>query len=219
MVRVKVCGVTSESDLRAVDTAGADAVGVISEVPVETPREVSVSRAADLLRAAPPFLTTTLVTMPSSTTRTLELAATVAPDVLQLHGEFDAGELQHIRAQTAATVVAVVDAENPTRARAVAPVVDAVLVDSVSDDGAGGTGETHDWNATADVVEVLDAPVILAGGLTPENVAEAVETVRPYAVDVASGVESAGGVKDHDAVASFVQRAKRATAPRTEVSS
>ncbi|MFC6824323.1 phosphoribosylanthranilate isomerase [Halopelagius fulvigenes] len=210
MVRAKVCGVTSESDLRAVERAGADAVGVISEVTVDTPREVSLSRAATLFDAAPPFLTTTLVSMPASVTRAVELAAAASPDVLQLHGDFDADEFQRIGAQTDARVVAVVDSESPARARAVAHVVDGVLVDSVSDDGGGGTGETHDWTATAEVVETLDAPVTLAGGLTPENVAEAVRTVRPYAVDVASGVEAEGGVKDHDAVRAFVRNAKAA---------
>lgn len=210
MVRVKVCGVTSESDLRAVDDAGADAVGVISEVTVDTPREVSLSRASTLFDAAPPFLTTTLVSMPSSVTRAVELAATVSPDVLQLHGDFDADEFQRISAQTDARVVAVVDSDSSARARAIAHVVDGVLVDSVSDGGAGGTGETHDWTATAEVVETLDAPVTLAGGLTPDNVAEAVRTARPYGVDVASGVEAEGGVKDHDAVRAFVRNATAA---------
>ncbi|RDI72415.1 phosphoribosylanthranilate isomerase [Halopelagius longus] len=210
MVRAKVCGVTNESDLRAVERAGADAVGVISEVTVDTPREVSLSRASALFEAASPFLTTTLVSMPASVTRAVELASAASPDVLQLHGDFDADEFQRISVQTDARVVAVVDAESSARARAVAHVVDGVLVDSVSEDGAGGTGETHDWTATAEVVETLDAPVTLAGGLTPENVAEAVRTVRPYAVDVASGVEAEGGVKDHDAVRAFVRNAKAA---------
>jgi phosphoribosylanthranilate isomerase len=210
MVRVKICGVTNGSDLRAVDDAGADAVGVIAAVPVDTPREVSVSRASDLLKAAPPFLATTLVSMPESVERAVELASEVAPDVLQLHGDFDADELRLIRARTTARLVAVVSADAPRRASAVADAVDGVLVDSVTRDGAGGTGETHDWTATADVVETLDAPVTLAGGLTPDNVAEAVRTVRPYAVDVASGVEAEGGVKDPDAVRAFVRNAKAA---------
>lgn len=210
MVRVKICGITTESDLRAADDAGADAVGVISDVSVDTPREVSPARASALFDAAPPFLTTTLVSMPSSVSRAVELAATASPDVLQLHGDFDADEFQRISAQTDARVVAVVDPESSARARAVARVVDGVLVDSVSEDGAGGTGETNDWAAAADVVETLDAPVTLAGGLTPENVAEAVRTVRPYGVDVASGVEAEGGVKDHDAVRAFVGNATAA---------
>ncbi|WP_435183511.1 phosphoribosylanthranilate isomerase [Halobellus sp. EA9] len=210
MVRTKVCGVTNEADLRAVERAGADAVGVIADVPVETPREVAVGDAARLVAAAPPFLTTTLVTMPDTPAEAVDVADRVGSDVLQLHGDFAPGAFREIRDSVAAKLVAVVDAEDPERARDVAPAVDAVLVDSVDDSGAGGTGETHDWAATAEVTATLDAPVILAGGLGPENVAEAVETVRPFAVDVASGVEARGGQKDHDAVRAFVANAAAA---------
>jgi phosphoribosylanthranilate isomerase len=207
MVRVKICGVRNESDLRTVESAGADAVGVIADVPVDTPREVSLGRASELLDAAPPFLTTALVTMPDGVAEAVDAAERVAPDVLQLHGDFAPEALATIRADVAADLVAVVDAADPERARSVAPAVDAVLVDSVDESGAGGTGETHDWAATAEVAATLDAPVILAGGLTPENVAEAVGVVEPYAVDVASGVERTGGRKDRDAVRAFVANA------------
>ena len=216
MVRVKICGVTNESDLRAVDTAGADAVGVIADVPVDTPREVSLDEARDLVGAAPPFLTTTLVTMPDTVADAVDAAVRVEPDVLQLHGDFGPEELDAIRTDVAADLVAVVDAADPERARTVAPAVDAVLVDSVDESGAGGTGETHDWAATAEVAATLDAPVILAGGLSPENVAEAVDAVDPYAVDVASGVERAGGRKDRDAVRAFVANALGAGAERED---
>ncbi|SFR53134.1 phosphoribosylanthranilate isomerase [Halogeometricum limi] len=208
MVRVKICGVTSEADLDAVEAAGADAVGLIADVPVDTPRELSLVRAGELAAAAPPFLTTTLVTMPETVGDAIDAGTAVNPDVLQIHGDFDGEDFRAIRAGADARVFAVVDAEAPQRARALDGAVDGVVVDSVTAGGAGGTGETHDWKQTADVVSTLDSPVVLAGGLTPENVAEAVETVAPYAVDVASGVESSGGVKDHDAVRRFVREAK-----------
>jgi phosphoribosylanthranilate isomerase len=210
MVRVKICGVTTGADLRAVESAGADAVGVVADVPVDTPREVSLERAATLLDAAPPFLTTTLVTMPETVDDAVAAAERVRPDVLQLHGSFDADGFRTVRERVAADIVVAVDAADSDRARELAPAVDAVLVDSIDDDGAGGTGETHDWEATADVAATLDAPVILAGGLNPDNVDEAVETVCPFAVDVASGVERSGGAKDHDAVHAFVANARRA---------
>jgi phosphoribosylanthranilate isomerase len=207
MVRVKICGVTSESDLRTVEAAGADAFGVIADVPVETPREVSMETAAELVDTAPPFIAGTLVTMPETPEEAISAAERVGPDVLQLHGDFAADELRSVRDAVRADVVAVVDAAAPERARSIAPAVDAVLVDSIDDAGAGGTGETHDWAATAEVAGTLDAPVVLAGGLTPDNVAEAVSTVRPFAVDVASGVERSGGVKDAEAVRAFVANA------------
>jgi phosphoribosylanthranilate isomerase len=83
-------------------------------------------------------------------------------------------------------------------------VVDALLGDSVGEDGGGGTGRTHDWDATREFAESVEAPVVLAGGLTPENVGRAVDAVDPFAVDVASGVEAAPGEKDHAAVREFV---------------
>jgi phosphoribosylanthranilate isomerase len=212
MVRVKICGVTNDEDLRAVERAGADAIGLITDVPVDTPREVSLEVAADLAAMAPPFLTTTVVTMPETVDAASETVDAVQPDVLQVHGEFGPEALRSLREAVPAKVIAVVDAEASERVRTVAPAVDAVLMDSVDDAGAGGTGETHDWKATAEVATTVDAPVVLAGGLTPENVAEAVETVQPFAVDVASGVERSGGRKDHDAVDAFVANAVAAGA-------
>ena len=219
MVRVKVCGVTTPEDLRAVERAGADAIGFIADVPVDTPRSVTLDDAAGLVDATPPFLTTTLVTMPDSVAAATAAVDAVGPDAIQVHGDLPAGDLRSLRESVPARVIAAVDAADPDRVRAVAPAVDAVLMDSVDESGAGGTGETHDWAATAEVAAGVDAPVVLAGGLTPDNVAEAVETVRPFAVDVASGVERTGGRKDHDAVDAFVANAAAAgTGGRTELS-
>jgi phosphoribosylanthranilate isomerase len=210
VTRVKVCGVRTPEDLHLVADAGADAVGVISGVPVDTHREVNSETAADLVAAGPPFLTTTLVTMPDDPADAVALAATVAPDVLQLHADFDPEGFETLRAETGRKVVAAVDAADADRVRALDGAVDAVLLDSTTDEGAGGTGETHDWDAAADLVGDLATPVVLAGGLTPENVGRAVETVHPFAVDVAGGVEGPGGFKQADAVRSFVDEARRA---------
>ena len=209
-MRAKICGITDEDDLNAAVDAGADAVGFITDVSVDTPREVDPGRAADLAAAAPPFVSTTLVMMPESPERAVELAAAVRPDVVQLHGSFAADQLRFIRAETAAKLVVSVTADDSEVARDYDSVVDALLVDSATEEGAGGTGETHDWETTRGLAAALDSPVVLAGGLTPDNVAEAVEAVAPYGVDVASGVESEGGVKDRDAVRAFVRNAYRA---------
>jgi phosphoribosylanthranilate isomerase len=206
MTRVKICGVTRESDLLAVAASGADAVGLISGVSVDTPREVSPKQAASLAATAPPFLTTVLVTMPETTTDALTMARRTGVDAVQVHGVDPAmaAELgDHVR-----TLLVATDAD---RAPEYEGVADAVLVDRVDESGAGGTGETHDWARTRELVGSLDTPVILAGGLTPENVAEAVATVDPYGVDVASGTEASGGVKDQGKVEAFVRNARRGT--------
>lgn len=215
MTRVKVCGITRESDLDAAVAAGADAVGVITEVSVDSPREVSPEQARELVAAAPPFTTTVLVTMARTPNHITELVETVKPDAVQVHADLPPARVARLSADLAAVVIPVVDAAETTLARRHNEVVHAMVVDSLSPDRAGGTGKTHDWDRTREVVSALTVPVILAGGLTPANVSEAVQTVEPYAVDVASGVERAGGIKDHDAVRSFVARAKAVgTQPR-----
>jgi len=209
MARVKICGLTNQADLQAAVEAGTDAIGVISSVDVATSREVDRGTAAELIAAVPPFVTATLVSMPDDADHAVELVKTIRPDALQLHGNFDADDLGYIRAETGVKVIAAVDHGETDRASALDGVADALLVDSTTDEGAGGTGETHDWEATADLVESLTTPVILAGGLTPDNVAEAVRVAAPFGVDVASGVERSEGSKDHTAVATFVRNAGR----------
>lgn len=204
MTRVKVCGVTNRDDLETVIDAGVDAVGLIVDVSVDTPREISAKRAVELARATPPFVTTVLVTMPKTPEATVELASRVQSDVVQIHGGLTSGDLAFLSAKVHGDVVKAV---SPADASTYDTVADALLVDSLDDEGAGGTGETHDWDRTRELVESLDSPVVLAGGLTPENVGDAVEHVRPFAVDVASGVEREPGRKDPAAVTAFVEAA------------
>lgn len=209
MARVKICGLTDAADLRAAIEAGADAVGVISAVSVDTPREVDRGTAAELVAEVPPFVTATLVTMPEDADHAVDLVRAVEPDAIQLHGDFSADDIGYIRAETGIKVIPAIDYTDTDRAHELDSAADAILVDSTREDGAGGTGETHDWDATGDLAETLTSPVVLAGGLTPDNVAEAVRTAAPFAVDVASGVEREGGEKDHTAVATFILNAGR----------
>lgn len=209
MTRVKVCGITTEADLQVAVDAGADAIGVICDVPVDTPREVTSDRAADLVAAVPPFVSSTLVTMADDPEATVALVDAVDPDVLQVHGTLSAGDLAFLASKVDAALLKTVDATNLDAAHRYDDLVDALLVDSTDESGAGGTGRTHDWDATRDLRAEVDSPVVLAGGLTPDNVAEAIETVDPFAVDVASGVEESGGTKDPDAVRAFVRNATR----------
>ena len=207
--RVKICGLTSEADRDAVVRAGADAVGFISDVPVETPREVSAASAEQLVAGVPPFVTSVLVTMPDSVQDAVDLQFDVGADAVQIHGTLSPAKVGGLRARLDVPVIAAIDLSADIEAYA--DVADAVLVDSTSEDGGGGTGETHDWERTRAVRAEIETPLILAGGLTPENVEAAVETVGPFAVDTASGVERTGGEKDDEAVSAFVERAASAT--------
>lgn len=205
MVRAKVCGLTRAEDVALAVDAGADAVGVVVDVPVDSPRAVSADRAAELFAGAPPFVTTVLVTMPETAERARRLYETTTPDVVQVHGTLSPEAVADLRASIPASVLVAVGLEDPIREYAT--VADGVVVDSTDESGAGGTGRTHDWERTRDLRDALDVPLVLAGGLTPGNVADAVVTVDPFAVDVSSGVEARGGVKNPEAVRAFVQRA------------
>jgi phosphoribosylanthranilate isomerase len=206
-VRVKTCGLRDPADVRAAAAAGADAVGVVAGVSVDSHREVSLARAADLAAAAPPFLATTLVTMPDDAAEAAAAVERTGADHVQVHGLTDPAALDELRGRTPARVVAAVGADADLAA--LDGHADALLLDSTDESGAGGTGETHDWEAARRAVERLSTPVVLAGGLTPENVDEAVRTVRPYAVDAASGVERDGAV-DGDRLRAFVDAARGA---------
>lgn len=210
--RVKICGLTRESDVDAAVAAGTDALGFVVDVPVDTPREIPAERAATLVDRVPPFVSTVLVTMPDDAARAIDLAESVGADAVQVHGGLAPDECGIVHDAGHDTIVAV-DAGDPDVARRYADAADALLVDSTDADGAGGTGRTHDWERTRALAASVDVPVVLAGGLTPGNVADAVRTVEPYGVDVASGVEARGGEKDHEAVASFVAAAGTATEP------
>ncbi|WP_255148749.1 phosphoribosylanthranilate isomerase [Halorarius halobius] len=203
MARAKVCGLTREADVRAAVDAGADAVGFVVNVDVETPREIPPARAEELAATVPPFVTTVLVTMPDTAAEAVTLAELVGADAVQTHG-LSPADVGVVATSFHGPVIPAVSSDEVAD---YANVGHALLVDTPSEAGGGGTGRTHDWDATRTATADVDRPVILAGGLTPENVQAAVDAVEPYAVDVASGVEASGGVKDHGAVERFVARA------------
>ncbi|MFC4988329.1 phosphoribosylanthranilate isomerase [Saliphagus infecundisoli] len=204
--RVKICGLTHPEDVAGAVRAGADAVGVITEVPVDTPREVDPELAADLLADVPPFIAATLVTMTDDPEDAIDLVERIGPDAIQIHGRPDPAACEAIRAAGADLLLSV-GTDHLEGIGRYEGRVDALIVDSTDEEGAGGTGETHDWERTRAATAGLEAPVVLAGGLTPHNVTDAVRTVEPFAVDVASGVESEPGRKDPAAVEAFVERA------------
>lgn len=212
MVRTKLCGLGTQADVDAAVDAGADALGFITEVDVDTPREIEPERARDLAETVPPFVTTVAVTIPESVEEAVAVAEAVDPDALQIYGEFDPADIEAIRDRAGVDVIVALGVDDRERAHELDGAADALLVDSLTEAGAGGTGETHDWDATRELRAALDTPVVLAGGLTPENVADAVATVEPFAVDTASGIErdDEPGRKDHPAMRAFVRKARSA---------
>ena len=196
--------------------AGADAVGFIVGVP-SSPRNLTLERAEMLLSQVPIFVDSVVVMAPKSIKQLVEVCEGLKPTAIQIHGkeQLDSSEIREKIKDTRLikTVYVTEDALNETAIED-SKMFDALLLDSFSKGQYGGTGKVHDWTLSRQIKEaVAPVPVILAGGLKPENVKEAILTVQPYAVDVASGVELSPGVKDHEKVRAFVEKAKKIKLP------
>ena len=209
-VRVKICGITRKEDLDAAAAAGADAVGFVLGV-ASSPRNLPLTEAERLIRQVPLFVKSVLVTVPRSIN---DFAAyeKLNPNVIQIHGK-NLHAAASIRLRFPSTqLIGAVNARLVSDLGVVSRasrLLDAVLLDSFVDGRYGGTGVIHDWELSRRVKQVVQPkPLILAGGLNPENVAEAVCTVEPYAVDVSSGVERQPGIKDHRKIVEFIKNAK-----------
>jgi phosphoribosylanthranilate isomerase len=205
----------SAEDIAMAVRCGADAVGFITEVPVDTPRRLDLKTASELAGLVPVFVDSVLVIMPTCGQQALDLIEKVGPDVVQLHNEMGTEEIEIIRDSTDQRIIRTFTI--PVKSRELPAdmmrqvetltdndLIDGILLDSGKAGSSGGTGMAHDWSLSRQVVENTDIPVILAGGLNPGNVRDAVKEVRPFAVDTASGVES-NGKKDPAKVCRFIE--------------
>ena len=196
--------------MEAAVAAGADAVGFVVGVPAST-RDLSLERAARLVRQVPVFTSSVLVMVPGALDDLVEAYETIRPDILQVHGN-GVPSVEEIReAIPGAALIKGIRSEpgEALRAAEEASGFDAVLLDTFSPGVHGGTGMTHDWRISEMIRRKLSTRrLILAGGLTPGNVQEAIRTVRPYAVDVSTGVESRPGIKDHGKITSFIENVR-----------
>ena len=209
-VRVKICGITRKEDLDVAAAAGADAVGFVVGVG-SSPRNLSLSEAERLIRQVPPFVKSVLVTVPRSIDDFVTYGK-LNPDVFQIHGKnlhtAASARLKLPNTLLIGSVTAQLASDLDAVSRA-SKMFNAVLLDSFVDGQYGGTGIVHDWELSKRVKQAIQPkPLILAGGLNPENVAEAVYTVEPYEVDVSSGVEQQPGIKNHKKIVEFIKNAK-----------
>jgi len=221
MTRVKICGLTREEDVDAAVDAGADAVGFISGFP-NSPRNLTIPRAASLMARVPPLVTPVLVITAQALVESSDAVKRMAPKAIQLYASSYSPET--IKASFHAFLLrpfTVGREENDEGAELLAKVkeavrgYDALLTDSYRKGYEGGTGLTSDWNVCSAIRKaIVPTPLILSGGLRPENVEAAVEAVAPFCVDVSSGVESAPGVKDHAKVKAFIAKATGAEGRR-----
>jgi phosphoribosylanthranilate isomerase len=200
-VFVKICGVTTEEDALLAVAMGADAVG-FNFVP-SSPRFLAVGRAADIAKRLPPEILTVGIFRNEAPERVVDLVHQAGLRAAQLHGHESADESRWVRARVPVTIK-VFPGGDPELTRATAFGADVVMLDSASP----GSGQVFDWSLAEGAPSGLR--ILLAGGLTPDNVADAIERVRPWGVDVATGVESAPGVKDPTLVRRFISAAKAA---------
>ncbi|NNA59327.1 phosphoribosylanthranilate isomerase [Pseudomonas koreensis] len=204
-VRSKICGITRIEDALAAVEAGADAIGFVFYA--KSPRAVSAQQARAIIRALPPFVTTVGLFVNASRCELGEILDAVPLDLLQFHGDESADEceswhrpyIKALRVKAGDDIAAAVDAY---------PSASGVLLDTYVEGVPGGTGEAFDWSL---IPQQLSKPLILAGGLTPENVADAVARVKPYAVDVSGGVEASKGIKDHAKIRAFIDAVRRSS--------
>lgn len=202
MVKVKICGITTIEDALTAVEAGADALGFVFYD--KSPRCVEPDKAAGIIRALPPFVTAVGLFVNADIDFLNSTAECCGLDLIQLHGD-ETPDFCSLVNRRVVKVFRIRDAQSldPMKDYRVA----GYLLDAYSPQIYGGTGLTFNWDIARDAKK--HGPIILAGGLTPDNVREAVDAVRPYAVDVSSGVEAAPGRKDPDKVRKFIENAKR----------
>lgn len=202
-MKVKICGITNLEDALAACDAGADALGFnFSEEAKKRNRYIEPDAARDIVSKLPPFVINVAVSVNADPT--LYAGWLEFMDMLQLHGD----ESPETIAPIDRKVIKVFRVGPEFNAeKMLSYACSSYLLDAYVPGDPGGTGITCDWTAAQKAVQ-LDRPLILAGGLTPDNVAQAIHTVRPYAVDTAGGVESEPGKKDHERIRDFIRNAK-----------
>ncbi len=205
MTRIKICGITNSDDALAAINYGADALGFVFYD--KSPRAIIPEEAKKIISSLPPFVTTIGVFVDKSKREIEKIASYTEVDVIQLHGS-EPPEYCNLNKKVikAVRVKELSDIEPLNRFKNIS----AFLLDTYSQDVIGGTGQIFNWEIAVEAKKF--GRIILAGGLTPENIEEAIKLVQPYAVDVASGVEgSKKGIKDHKKLKLFIERAKNAS--------
>jgi len=218
-VRVKICGLRREEDIFASVEAGADYLGFVVDVPSSS-RNLSIDAAYELMQKVPNPTERVVVTMQTrdQTEERLSLILRkLAPEAIQLSGHAlyvspmirqNFSKIKFIGA------LPIQNESSVAKGLTISKSFDGVHADSFLNGQSGGTGRTHDWSLSARLRDLIEpVPLTLAGGLSEHNVAEAIRIVRPFAVDVSSGVESSLGVKDRKKIIQFVRRAKEAKLP------
>ena len=211
-MRTKICGIRNAADARVAIEAGASAVGFLVGITHLAEDKIDPSDAREIIRMLPPFVSSVMVTHLTEADQIVDLARQLNPTTIQIHDYVDPSVAEAVKKslgwiKTIKAIPVVDRVEALELVKAYQGVCDALLLDSVTKGRIGGTGKTHDWTISKEIIEASQLPVFLAGGLNPDNVAEAARFVRPYGVDVNSGVEL-HGYKDAALVRRFIENAQ-----------
>ncbi|MDT8310639.1 MAG: phosphoribosylanthranilate isomerase [Methylophaga sp.] len=201
--RVKICGITRRQDAEIAIEIGVDALGLVFYAP--SPRAVTLAQAAEICRGLPPFVSLVGLFVNAEAADIKATLEQVPLDLLQFHGDESAQYCQQF-AKPYMKAVRMQQSEDLQRAVKTYQQANAILLDSFQTGVPGGTGQTFDWS----MITAIDKPLILAGGLTAENVAAAIRQIRPYGVDVSGGVEAAKGIKSNEKIRAFMQEVTNA---------
>jgi phosphoribosylanthranilate isomerase len=203
MTRIKICGITNKDDALWAANLRVDALGFIF---AESPRRVRPEVVCKIVEHLPPFISTVGVFVDEDKEEVKKIAAICSLTALQFHGEESPAYCQAFRQKVIKSFRV---KDESVLEKAVGYEVDAYLLDTYLPDRAGGTGKTFNWEI-AGKVKSIGVPLILSGGLNPDNVARAISEVRPYAVDVSSGIESKEGKKDYAQLERLVKMVRKA---------
>ena len=211
MVKIKICGITCAQDATWAANLGADFIGL--NFYKDSPRKVSPQNALEILKEIPPFVSSVGVFVNEDGKNLVKLVKKMNLALVQLHGEETVEYCQQLKEVIPGIkLIKAFRIKDETVIESMKPyleIADYFLLDAYVEDVAGGTGATFNWDLAVKAKE-LGKPVFLAGGLTPENVQEAVDKAKPFAVDVASGIERSPKRKDYDKMKDFINKAKTA---------
>lgn len=202
--RAKICGITRPQDGIIAAANGADAIGLVFYD--QSPRAVNIEQAREVIAVLPPFVTSVGLFVNAEVAEVERILAEVPLDLLQFHGD-ETPEYCRQFARPFIKAVRMADGVDLELVAQQYAEAQGLLVDSYQKGVPGGTGHTFDW---ARIPVGMDKPIILAGGLGPDNIEQAVRQVRPYAVDVSSGVEADKGIKDAEKIAAFMRGVNKA---------
>jgi len=197
--RVKICGITNIEDALNAIKYGADAIGLVFYA--SSPRFVTIAQAQEIVAAIPPFVSVVGLFVNATTAEIETVVSQVRIDIVQFHGDENAAECERINLPYL-KAIRVKNDTNLLQCQVEFSSAKALLLDTYSETAFGGTGHVFDWKL---IPKNLTKPIILAGGLNAENVADAINQVQPYAVDVSGGVEISKGIKDVAKIAAFMQ--------------